>query len=186
MACIGLLALQGAIEPHREVLRRLGHQTVDVRSADALEAIDGLVLPGGESGVQLRLLERHGLRGPLADFLRSGRPVLATCAGLILLARDVREPSQPGFAALDVAVERNAWGRQIESFEATSDADSALPGLALVFIRAPRIRDVGPCARVLASFNREPVLVQQGSVIGASFHPELSDSAVVHRLAFSG
>jgi 5'-phosphate synthase pdxT subunit len=178
MARIGILALQGAFAAHAKVLRTLGHAAVLVRAAHDLEGLDGIVLPGGESTVQLTLLERLDLEAPLARFVASDRPVLATCAGLILAARTVRSPAQRSLWFLDVTVERNAWGRQTESFEAFSDE-----GLPLVFIRAPRIVSVG-AATVLQHFCGEPVLVRQGHVTGATFHPELTPSTRVHEDVF--
>jgi 5'-phosphate synthase pdxT subunit len=181
MATIGVLALQGAFAPHLAAIAAIGHLALEVRTADELARCDGLVLPGGESGVHLRLLEREGLFAPAFDFVRSGRPVLGTCAGLILLARHVTNPEQPSFGALDVEVTRNAYGRQLDSFEATSD-DGAYP---LVMIRAPRIAAVGPRAEVLATHRGEAVLVRTGAVFGATFHPELTADRGVHVAAFA-
>jgi pyridoxal 5'-phosphate synthase pdxT subunit len=127
----------------------------------------------------LRLLERESLAGALAVFVASGRPVLATCAGLILAAREVRRPAQRSFGWLDVTVERNSWGRQLDSFEAASD-----DGLPLVFIRAPRIVQVGRHVEVVTCLDDEPVLVRQGNVWGATFHPELTPSTVIHAQVF--
>jgi 5'-phosphate synthase pdxT subunit len=162
---IGVLALQGGFAAHSR----------------ALEDVAGLILPGGESTTQLKLLARHGLEPALESFVRSGRPVLATCAGLILAAREVQSPAQRSFGWLDVAVARNAWGRQVDSFVADADAPSGLP---LVFIRAPRILSVGPKVEVLAAFKTEPVLVRQGSIWGATFHPELTLDRRVHQWIF--
>jgi pyridoxal 5'-phosphate synthase pdxT subunit len=170
---IGVLALQGAFAAHRAVLRALGHDVVLVRWPGDLVGLDGLVLPGGESTVQLELLSRLELDEPLCRFLRSGAPVLATCAGLILAARPY------GFGVLDVDVERNAWGTQVDSFEAISD-----DGLPLVFIRAPRIRRVGSGVETRARFRGEPVLVRQGNVVGATFHPELTSDLRLHEALF--
>jgi pyridoxal 5'-phosphate synthase pdxT subunit len=180
MQTVGILALQGAVEPHARSLAGAGLRPVSVRDADELDAVDGLVLPGGESSTMLRLLERFGLEQPLDRFVRAGRPVLATCAGLILAARRVEQPAQRSFGWLDVAVARNAWGRQLESFEGLDDAGE----LALVFIRAPRILEVGPAVEVLATLAGEPVLVRQGAVLGAAFHPELTPDHLLYRLAF--
>jgi len=173
---IGVLALQGAFARHADVLARLGQRAVFVRKPEQLEALAGLILPGGESSVQLDLIARAGLEPGLRAFVASGKPILGTCAGLILLARQVRDPEQNSFGALDVCVARNAWGRQIHSFEAQAD-QQALP---LVFIRAPRILEVGPLVEVLARYRGEPVLVRQGNVIGATFHPELTGDDRVH------
>jgi 5'-phosphate synthase pdxT subunit len=168
---IGVLALQGAFAAHAIALEALGHSAVEVRTPDELGAVEGLVLPGGESTAQSRLIDSAGLDGPLDRFVRAGRPVLATCAGLILAAR---------YGWLDVEVERNAWGRQVDSFEAVDDAGR----LPLVFIRAPRIRSTGPGVEVLAAYRGEAVLVREGAVTAATFHPELTACLDVHRAAF--
>ncbi len=179
MARVGVLALQGDFAPHLEALEQAGLTACEVRSAAELQGVEGLVLPGGESTAQIRLLERHGLWSALAAFGASGRPILATCAGLILAARQVR-PTQPSFGWLDVAVDRNAYGRQLDSFEDLADG-----GEPLVFIRAPRITSVGEGVEVLARWHGEPVLVRDGAVIGATFHPELTLDRRVQRLAFA-
>jgi 5'-phosphate synthase pdxT subunit len=153
-----------------------------VRDADSLTELDGLVLPGGESTTMLKLIDRFGLGPALAAFVAGGKPVLATCAGLILSARQVSQPAQPSFGWLDVAVARNAWGRQLDSFTATAD-DGVTP---LVFIRAPRIVAVGPAVRVLATVAGEPVLVRQANVTGATFHPELTADRRLHQAVFHG
>jgi 5'-phosphate synthase pdxT subunit len=181
MKTVGVLAVQGAFERHAAVLRELGHPVVLVRDAAALAALDGLVLPGGESTVQLQLLARLGLEGPLHDFVSSGRPVLATCAGLILLARVVSHPAQHSFGLVDVELTRNGWGRQVDSFEALSDEPEPLP---LVFIRAPRITAVGERAEVLARYQGEPVLVRDRAITGATFHPELTSDRRIHARVF--
>ncbi len=175
---VGILALQGAFDLHARAVADLGHETILVRRPADLDTIDALVLPGGESSVQLELLERLELEEPLRRFLALGRPVLATCAGVILVARAVRRPEQRSLGAIDVAVERNAWGRQVDSFEATSER-----GRELVFIRAPRIVDLGPGVEVLDRFEGEPVLVRQGHVTCATFHPELTADRETHRAA---
>lgn len=180
MGRIGVLALQGGFAPHRQTLEALGHTTAEVRTAADFANLDGLVLPGGESTVQLRLLSRHGMDATLDAFVRSGRPVLCTCAGLILAAREVSSPAQRSFGWIDVTVARNAWGRQVDSFIARDDADK----LPLVFIRAPRVIAVGPAAQVLATFRGEPVLCRQGGIYGATFHPELTQDRSVHQAVF--
>jgi 5'-phosphate synthase pdxT subunit len=178
MSAVGVLALQGAFEVHAAAVRALGRRAVLVRRPEDLDEIDALVLPGGESTVQLELMGRVGLEEPIRRFATAGKPILATCAGLILLARAVRRPEQRSLALIDVAVERNAWGRQLESFEATSDG-----GRALVFIRAPRIVELGHGVDVLDHFEGEPVLVRQRNVTCATFHPELTADRTVHREA---
>lgn len=189
---VGVLALQGGFAAHTRALADIGVEPVLVREAAALDELDGLILPGGESTTHLKLIHRFGLAGPLDAFARSGRPMLCTCAGLILAARSVVEPAQPSFGWLDVEVARNAWGRQVHSFEAVSDAPppgkapagDATP-LSLLFIRAPRIRDVGR-TEVLATFEGEPIMVRQGAVVGATFHPELTADRRVHQRVFQG
>jgi 5'-phosphate synthase pdxT subunit len=187
MKRIGVLALQGGFAAHARALHAIGTATRDVRSVADLRGLDGLVLPGGESTVQLALLSRLGLDEALRAFVRAGAPVLATCAGLILASRAVALSPEASvtmgrpFGWLDVDVLRNAYGRQQESFEACSD-DGALP---LVFIRAPRIVGAGPEVTVLARLRGEAVLVQQGNVFGAAFHPELTTDTSVHAMAFA-
>ena len=180
MSRIGILALQGGFAAHARRLAELGHDPVEVRNAVEFESIDGLVLPGGESSVHLLLIDRFGLDRPLREFARSGKPVLATCAGLVLAARRVASPAQPSFGFIDVDVVRNAYGRQRHSFEARSD-NGELP---LIFIRAPKVVRTGPAVTVLATFNSEPVLLRQGNVTAAAFHPELTGETQVHRDAF--
>jgi 5'-phosphate synthase pdxT subunit len=177
---IGVLAVQGAFALHARALEELGHRSVLVRSAAALDDVEGLVLPGGESTVQLDMIERLELEAPLRALLARSIPVLATCAGLILLARAVEGPAQRSLGAVDVTVRRNAWGRQVDSFEAVSDEKRPL-----VFIRAPRIVDVGPEVEVLDTLAGEPILVRQGSITCATFHPELTPDRAVHRRAFA-
>jgi len=181
MVRIGVLALQGDFAAHGRVLGALGLEPVYVRAPQDLADLKGLILPGGESTTQLRLLDRFGLTEPLADFARDGRPVLATCAGLILIAKSVTAPAQRSLGWLEVTVARNAWGRQVHSFEATSD-DGAHP---LVFIRAPRIIAVGQGVDVLASLAGEPIPVRQNGVWAATFHPELTADQSIHREVFS-
>ncbi len=174
---IGVLALQGGFAAHVKALGEIGCAVRAVRTPRDLEGLDGLVLPGGESTTMLRLLGE--LEPALDDFVRAGHPVLATCAGLILAARSVSDPEQRSFGWIDVAVARNAWGRQVDSFEATDDA-----GAPLVFIRAPRITERGRDVEVLATFDGEPILVRQGNRFGATFHPELTGDRSLHRRVF--
>ena len=177
---VGVLGLQGGFEPHVVALRALGHEVERVRYPCELEGLEGLVLPGGESSTQLDLLGRAGLLRGIEALVRRGGTVLATCAGLILAAREVRRPRQKSLGFLDVVVERNAFGRQLESFEARSDRQR----LPLVFIRAPRITDVGSGSEVLDTLDGEPILVREGNVVGATFHPELTGDPSVARIAF--
>lgn len=177
---VGVLALQGGFAAHARAVARLGHAAVEVRRARDLEGVDALVLPGGESTVMLDLLARDpALEAALVGLVRRGAPVLATCAGLILLASRVHDPAQRSLGLLDVEVRRNARGRQVHSSEARDDDDR----LSLMLIRAPRITRVGPSVEVLATLEGEPVLVRQGAIVGATFHPELTDELAVHALA---
>ena len=178
---VGVLALQGDYAAHARTLQALGHSTLEIRDAAGLATVDGLVLPGGESSTQLKLIDRFGLEPALHDFVAAQKPVLATCAGIILSAKTVTQPQQHSFGWLDIGVARNAWGRQVHSFESTAE-DSDLP---LVFIRAPRITSVGAAVEVLARFGGEAVWVRQGNVRGATFHPELTADLRVHAEAFA-
>lgn len=191
---VGVFALQGDCGPHRDTLRRAGLTVRDVRAAADLNGLDGLVMPGGESTTMLRLLRITGLEQPLRTFLeRRSVPVLATCAGVILLARSVLGPTQHSFGVLDLEVERNGYGRQVHSgtfdlqWSAEAIAEFAAEGVETagargVFIRAPRIVAVGEGVRVLASRDGDPVLVDQDGVLGCGFHPELERDHPVCRL----
>jgi pyridoxal 5'-phosphate synthase pdxT subunit len=179
VATVGVLALQGGFAPHLHRLSELGHTAREVRSAVDLAGLDGIVLPGGESTTQLQLLERAGLIDPLCAFRAAGRPILATCAGLILAAQYVAGPAQTSLGWLPISVRRNGWGRQLDSFRAVADEDQ----VPLVFIRAPRITDAGEAETVLR-YRGEPVLVRMGAVFGATFHPELTGDPRIHRWVF--
>lgn len=179
----GVLALQGAWRAHLNVLGRLGVNSSAVRTASQLDTVDALVLPGGESTAMLHLMDVERLTQPLLSRIRDGIPVLATCAGVILLAREVT-PTQPSLGLLDVDVERNSYGRQIASTVATVDLENGLPEpdtMEGVFIRAPRVTDVGPDVEVLGRWKQDPVLLRSGSILAATFHPELTDDTRVHR-----
>jgi 5'-phosphate synthase pdxT subunit len=180
---VGIVALQGAVREHREVLDALGVEAVDVRTPEQLGAVDALILPGGESTTMSKLLDSSSLRAPVAELLAGGLPVLGTCAGMILLARDVVDgrPDQESFGAIDIAVRRNAYGRQRDSFEAALDVDGLTGGpFPGVFIRAPRIESAGNGVEVLARYDDHAVLARQGGVWVASFHPELSGDFRLH------
>lgn len=177
-----MLALQGDFARHRQALERCGAETVEVRKPEDLEGLDGLVMPGGESTTLLKLMEAWGFVPALEKFHAAGKPIFGTCAGLILLARDVESPRQPSLGFIDVGVERNAYGRQRESFEARGEAtlDGRPAPVEMIFIRAPRIRRVGRDVATLASHGGEPVMARQGSVLVATFHPELTSDPTVH------
>jgi 5'-phosphate synthase pdxT subunit len=181
---VGVLALQGAFAAHRQALARLGADAREVRTADQLAAVDGLVIPGGESTTMAMLLDRTGLREPLAARLADGMPVFGTCAGMILLADEVLDgrPDQWSFGVLDVGVRRNAYGRQLESFETDLDVVGLDPPFHAVFIRAPGVVRTGPDVAVLAELDGAPVLVRQGTVLASAFHPELTADRRVHEL----
>jgi 5'-phosphate synthase pdxT subunit len=178
---IGVLALQGAFEVHAQRLAALGATTTLIRKPDQLAALDALVIPGGESTTFLKHLERAGFYDALDAFVHA-RPVFGTCAGCILLAKEVANPPQASFGVLDIAVERNAYGRQNESAILTSE--TALPGgpLEMVFIRAPRITRLGPAVETLATRDGSPTLIRQGRLLAATFHPELTDDTRIHQL----
>jgi len=177
---IGVLALQGDYAAHAAALQEVGALPVEVRNPRDLADLDGIVLPGGETTTMLKFLARHGLFEALREFCCS-HPTFGTCAGAILLAREVRNPPQRSLELLDAVVERNAYGRQIDS--AILHADTSLPGgpLEMVFIRAPRIIQIGPGVEALASRGGDPALVRQGALLAATFHPELSSDRRVHR-----
>jgi pyridoxal 5'-phosphate synthase pdxT subunit len=182
---IGVLAIQGDYAAHARALEDSGAIATEIRNAEELHSIDGLVLPGGESTTVLKFLELRGLFEPLREFCAT-KPVFGTCAGAILLAREVRHPAQRSLGVLDAIVERNAYGRQIDS--SILEAETKLPGgpLEMVFIRAPRIVEVGPKVEALAFRGEFPTLVRQGLVLAATFHPELSSSRRVHQLFVDG
>ncbi len=187
---VGILALQGAVDAHVASFARLGVAPVQVRTPAHLDGIDAIVLPGGESTTISRLLERQSLFEPLAQRLAAGMPAFGTCAGMILLAAEVLDgrPDQRSFEAIDLVVRRNAFGRQVDSFEATLEVDGlAAAGLdpapvPAVFIRAPVIEAAGAAVEVLARVEDAPVLARQGQVLVAAFHPELSDDLRIHQL----
>ena len=189
MAKVGILALQGAVGEHASVLAELGAEPVEVRRPEHLASLDGLVLPGGESTTMSMLLESAELFDPLADRLRDGLPVFGTCAGMILLANDVLDgrPDQRSFAVIDIDVRRNAFGRQVDSFETDLDVEG-LVGAAFpaVFIRAPVVERAGDDVEVLASVDGRPVLCRQGAVTVAAFHPELSGDLRLHETFLGG
>jgi 5'-phosphate synthase pdxT subunit len=176
---IGVLALQGAFDAHARVISNLGALPRLVRTPEGLAGLDGLIVPGGESTTILKFLERDRFFEQLAEFVQS-KPTFGTCAGAILLAKEVAQSSQRSLGALDITVERNAYGRQNDS--TILSAQTSLPGppLEMVFIRAPRISRVGPGVEILAKRGDDPVLVRSGRLLAATFHPELSRDERVH------
>jgi pyridoxal 5'-phosphate synthase pdxT subunit len=174
---IGVLALQGDFAAHRRRLEELGAEVVLVKKPEQLAAIDGLVIPGGESSTFLKLLGEAGFE-KLKQFVRA-KPTFGTCAGAILLAKEVENPKQGGMGAIDITVRRNAYGRQLDS--SIRQGKLGDEPLEMVFIRAPRIERVGPGVEILATEGSDPVVVRQGTVMAATFHPELSDDTRVHR-----
>jgi 5'-phosphate synthase pdxT subunit len=184
---VGVLALQGAVGAHAAMLQRLGAAPVEVRTPEDLAGVDALVMPGGESTTMSLLLDSSGLREPIAERLAEGLPTFGTCAGMILLAEDVLDgrPDQRSFGAIDLAVRRNAFGRQVDSFEVDLTVKH-LPGgdrtFPAVFIRAPFVERAGEAVEVLAEVDGHPVLCRQGPVLVAAFHPELTADARLHEL----
>jgi 5'-phosphate synthase pdxT subunit len=184
MLRFGILAIQGDVEAHARALARAGAESVLVRREKELDGLSGLILPGGESTTMSKGIARLGLSEPLRAFAASGRPVLGTCAGAILLAREVENHPVATLGALDVAASRNAYGTQVDSFAAPLE-EPALPelrGLRCVFIRAPKLSRPGADVEVLGRFDGWPVLVREGNVFAATFHPELTGDARVHQL----
>jgi 5'-phosphate synthase pdxT subunit len=181
---IGVLALQGAFREHLDTLASIGVEGVRVREPRDLEGVSGLILPGGESTTMRQLIERWGLRQPILDLAESGAPIFGTCAGMIVLAREIAGGEEPILPLLDVTVERNAFGRQLESFEADVPVDvlGATPVHA-VFIRAPIVERTGPEVDVLARLDDDRVVaVRQRNVLATAFHPELAGETRFHRL----
>jgi 5'-phosphate synthase pdxT subunit len=187
---VGVLALQGDFDAHAKSITAAGGEAVEVRTAEQMRSVDGLVIPGGESTTMLKLLNMMNLVEPLAEFVNT-KPVFGTCAGAILLASEVLNPSQQSFSAMDLTVERNAYGRQVDSRVAniSPGADfqkrAGAGDVEAVFIRAPIIRRTGPGVKVLAEYDGDPVLVEQGRHLVATFHPELTHDSRVHKLFLS-
>ncbi|HUA82291.1 MAG TPA: pyridoxal 5'-phosphate synthase glutaminase subunit PdxT [Bryobacteraceae bacterium] len=175
MKTVGVLALQGDFEAHRKAIERAGARAIEVRTKDQLDECDGLILPGGESTTMMKLLDAENLADAVRRFGES-KPIYGTCAGAILLAHEVTHPPQKSLDLMDITVERNGYGRQIDSRIAKIDGD-----FEAVFIRAPIIRKVGREVRVLASYRGDPVWVEQGRHMVTTFHPELTEDSRVHR-----
>ncbi len=179
---IGTLAVQGDFAAHTRMLRRLGVEAIEVRKADELEHINGLIMPGGESTTMLKFLTEENLSAPIKRFAASGRPVFGTCAGAILLAREAINPAQTSLDLIDITVERNAFGRQVDSFVDYVETALEVGRMEAVFIRAPRIRRAGRGVEVLAALDGEPVLVRERNILAATFHPEMTADDRAHRL----
>jgi len=174
---IGVLAIQGDFDAHKKRLEELGADVVLVRKPEQLDEIDGLVIPGGESGAFLKILGEQGF-AKLKEFVRV-KPTFGTCAGAIMLAQEVTNPGQPGLGALDIRIRRNAYGRQIDSSIRTGRLGQS--PMEMVFIRAPKIERLGPEVEVLATEGSDPVVVRHGRAMAATFHPELSEDSRVHQ-----
>jgi 5'-phosphate synthase pdxT subunit len=181
MAVFGVLALQGDFAAHAAALREVGAAVREVRRAGDVLGLAGLVLPGGESSTLLNLMQDEPWFAALERLHDEGGALLGTCAGAILLAREV-QPAQPSLGFLDLSVVRNAYGRQVDSFQARIEAPGLGEPVEAIFIRAPRFRGLGPAVEVLARLGEEPVLVREGRVLAATFHPELTRSRGLHRL----
>lgn len=175
MAKIGVLALQGAVKEHIQQITLLGHDAVAVKTSGDLRGIDGLILPGGESTTIGKMLERNDLLEPIQELAQQGIPMFGTCAGLILLAKKIKDSATPHLGLMDVEVERNSFGRQVDSFEAPLSIPSIGEEITAVFIRAPHIVSVGEHVEILATYEERIVLAREGQFLGCSFHPELTD-----------
>ena len=180
MAAIGVLALQGDFEAHAKVLAGLGCEVALVRRVADLSGLDGLVIPGGESTTLLNLMGDEPWFPALRRFKDDGGALMGTCAGAILLAREVQSPAQESLGLLDATIARNAFGRQVESFETTLDAPGLGGTITALFIRAPRFKALGPDVEILAAYRGEPVLVREGRVLAMTFHPELTGDTKLH------
>jgi pyridoxal 5'-phosphate synthase pdxT subunit len=177
---IGVLAIQGDYEAHKARLEQLGAEVTLVRKPEQLDAIDGIVIPGGESSTFLNFLAERGFLEKLRDFV-STKPTFGTCAGAILLAKHVENPPQQSLDVMDICIRRNAYGRQLESSIREAQSKLGQKPLEMVFIRAPKIVGTGKSVEVLATAGGDPVLVRQGKILAATFHPELSDDTRVHQ-----
>ena len=175
MAKIGVLALQGAVKEHIQQIELLGHEAVAVKTSNDLRGIDGLILPGGESTTIGKMLERNDLLEPIKAMAQQGVPMFGTCAGLILLAKKIRNSKTPHLSLMDVEVERNSFGRQVDSFEVPLSIPSIGDEITAVFIRAPHIVSIGEHVEILATYEERIVLARDGQFLGCSFHPELTD-----------
>ncbi|RXJ01101.1 pyridoxal 5'-phosphate synthase glutaminase subunit PdxT [Anaerobacillus alkaliphilus] len=181
MVKIGVLALQGAVREHVNSLQSPGVEVIVVKKLEQLNDLDGLVLPGGESTAMRRLIDKYGFFEPLKDFAKAGKPMFGTCAGLILMAKKLVGQQEGHLEVIDMEVERNAFGRQRESFEAELMVKGIAEDINAVFIRAPLIKSVGEDVEILSKYNGEIVAVRQGQFIACSFHPELTNDVRFHQ-----
>jgi len=179
---IGVLAIQGDFAAHVRAIGDIGAYAIEVRGAAELDKIDALIVPGGESTTMMKFIDEENLAQPIIEFANAGHPIFGTCAGAIVLARDVYNPPQASLGLIDIGVERNGYGRQVDSFIAEADTTFDGDPLEAVFIRAPRITRTGSEVEILARCNNEPVLVRQNNVLVATFHPELTDDHRAHKL----
>src|SRR5215472_2650704 len=179
---VAVMALQGDFDAHRRKLSEIGIDSFEARRPEEVDSAAGLILPGGESTTMWKFFESSGWEAAIRRFAAAGKPILGTCAGAILLASDVTNPGQKGLGLLDIGVERNAYGRQVDSFVGQVEAPRLGGSLPAVFIRAPRIRRVGQGVETLATLHGEPVLVRSGNVVAATFHPELTGDDRVHEM----
>jgi pyridoxal 5'-phosphate synthase pdxT subunit len=182
---VAVLALQGDFEAHRKALSEIGVESFEARRPADLDRASGLIIPGGESTTLWKFFEAEPWEEAFRTFARSGRPILGTCAGAIVLAREVSNPAQKGLNLIDIAVARNAYGRQVDSFLGEVEAPALGEAMPAVFIRAPRIVETGEGVETLATLRGEPVIVRQGNVTAATFHPELTTDRRLHRLLFA-
>jgi pyridoxal 5'-phosphate synthase pdxT subunit len=179
---VGILAIQGDFAMHAKMLDRLGATWKLVEHAEDLDQVDGLIMPGGESTTMLKMFAAEGVGAAIKDFAAKGRPIYGTCAGAILLAKDVSNPPQERLGLIDITIERNAYGRQIDSSVQSGECPELSDHpLEMVFIRAPIIRRVGEGVRVLGRCGNLPVLVEQGNILAGTFHPELTEDPTLHR-----
>ncbi|HNX23767.1 MAG TPA: pyridoxal 5'-phosphate synthase glutaminase subunit PdxT [Spirochaetota bacterium] len=183
---IGVLALQGAFQKHLNMIKRIGAEGVEIRTADDLDSIDGLIIPGGESTVIAKLLIKNDIMNSVLERVKSGMGLYGTCAGMILMAKEVEESEQPLLNLMDITVKRNAYGRQKESFEASFGIkgliDKPFTG---IFIRSPKVTAYSPEIEVLAEFDGTPILVRENRLLASSFHPELTEDTRIHQLFLS-
>lgn len=184
MKKIGVLALQGDFHLHSQTLQKLGCETIEIRLPHQLDSVEGLIIPGGESTTTGKLIQQFGFDSKLPDLFHKQKfPIFATCMGVIVLAKRILQSSQFSFGFFDVTIDRNAYGRQVDSFETniTVNLPSGAASICAIFIRAPKIVSVGPSVEVLSSYNDSPVLIREGNCLGATFHPELTDDVRIHK-----